>query len=131
VSGAPFFNRIRALGIVRPDDDRWAAGVAAGLARRWNVHPAAVRIGFVVLTLLGGFGVPLYGLGWLFLPHPDGRIHAQQVLLGKVTAGFFGAALAILLGAPDIRGPWLALLLLGLLVWRLGGQRGHGPARGC
>jgi phage shock protein PspC (stress-responsive transcriptional regulator) len=73
-----------------------AAGVAAGLFRRWDLDPIVVRVAFIVLTFLGGLGVCLYGLGWLFLPHPDGRIHAQQLLTGRITAGFVGALLATL-----------------------------------
>jgi len=122
--GAGFFDGIRSLGIVRPDDDRWAAGVAAGIARRWNLDPAVVRIAFVVLSVLGGLGVALYGLGWLLLPHPDGRIHAQQVLTGTVTAGFVGAALLLLCTAPT-HGPLLPLALVALVIWTLSHRRPH------
>jgi phage shock protein PspC (stress-responsive transcriptional regulator) len=128
--GARFFDAIRRLHIVRPDEGRWAAGVAAGLARRWNIHPTAVRIGFVLLTLLGGLGITLYGLGWLLLPHPDGRIHAQQVLTGTVTAGFIGAVLTVLaggpfFGGPFVHGPLLVLALIGFIVWRVTRHRRH------
>src|ERR671938_1368201 len=107
---AAFFDRIRRYGAVRPDDGRWFAGVAAGLARRWGVDPLLVRGGFVLLTVFGGIGLLLYGLGWLFLPHPDGRIHAQEVLRGVVTAGFIGGLLLVLLnlgGSGWSRGGWL------------------------
>ena len=95
---ARFFDTIRRSGVTRPDrgSGRMVAGVAAGLARRWNIDPIVVRVGFIVLTFLGGLGVSLYGLGWLFLPHPDGRIHAQHLLTGRITAGFVGALLATL-----------------------------------
>jgi phage shock protein PspC (stress-responsive transcriptional regulator) len=103
--GAKFFDAIRGLGVVRPDEGRWAAGVCAGLARRWSMNPMAVRGLFVLVSLLAGVGLALYGLLWLFLPHPDGRIHAQQVLTGTVTAGFIGAAIAVLFGGP-FAAPW-------------------------
>jgi phage shock protein PspC (stress-responsive transcriptional regulator) len=95
---ARFFDTIRRSGVTRPDrgSGRMVAGVAAGLARRWDVDPIVVRIAFIVLTFVGGLGVSLYGLGWLFLPHPDGRIHAQYLLTGRITAGFVGALLATL-----------------------------------
>ena len=125
--GARFFDGIRSLGIVRPDHDRWAAGVAAGLARRWNVDPAVVRIAFVVLSFFGGLGVALYGLGWLLLPHPDGRIHAQQVLTGTVTAGFLGAVL-LLLTTTHVQGPLLPLALVALVVWKLSTRHPHPAA---
>lgn len=92
------FDTIRRSGVTRPDrgSGRMVAGVAAGLARRWDLDPIVVRVAFILLTFLGGLGISLYGLGWLFLPHPDGRIHAQQLLAGRITAGFVGALLATL-----------------------------------
>jgi phage shock protein PspC (stress-responsive transcriptional regulator) len=139
---AHFFDRIRAFGAVRPDEGRWAAGVAAGLARRWGVDPLLVRGGFVVLALFGGIGLLLYGLGWLFLPHPDGRIHAQEVLGGTVTAGFVGGLLAVLadLGGSGWRhddwygprpfgGGLVVVALIALAVWWFAsGRHRHGPA---
>src|ERR671939_1716803 len=93
---AAFFDRIRSYGAVRPDGGRGAAGGAAGLPRRWGLDPVLVRGAFVLAALFGGIGLLLYGLGWLFLPHPDGRIHAQEVLRGTVTAGFVGGVLCVL-----------------------------------
>ena len=59
-----------------------------------------VRGLFVLVSLFFGLGQALYGLLWLLLPHPDGRIHAQQALCGAFTAGYFGAVIAVLLGRP-------------------------------
>jgi phage shock protein PspC (stress-responsive transcriptional regulator) len=36
------------------------AGVAGGLARYFDIHPVVYRVGFVVLTLLGGAGIIIY-----------------------------------------------------------------------
>jgi phage shock protein PspC (stress-responsive transcriptional regulator) len=44
------------------------AGVAVGLAEYLDVDPTLVRVGFVVLTFLGGLAVPLYLAGWLLIP---------------------------------------------------------------
>src|SRR5262249_26581839 len=44
----------------RPFDGRVLTGVAEGLARYFGVDTTLVRIGFVVLTVIGGAGVPLY-----------------------------------------------------------------------
>jgi phage shock protein PspC (stress-responsive transcriptional regulator) len=57
-----------AQSLCRPTDDRIVAGVAAGVARTLGIDPLIVRIGFVVLALLGAAGLPLYLAGWLLIP---------------------------------------------------------------
>ena len=52
----------------RSTTDRKIAGVAGGLGRAIGVDPVLVRVGFVILTIFGGFGALLYVLGWLLLP---------------------------------------------------------------
>ena len=52
----------------RPFGDRMLAGVASGLARYLGVDPMIVRIAFVVLTVVGGAGIPLYLAGLLLIP---------------------------------------------------------------
>ena len=52
----------------RPYQDRMLAGVAAGLARYFGVDATIVRIAFVVLTVFGGAGIPLYLAGLLLMP---------------------------------------------------------------
>ena len=52
----------------RPFADRMLAGVAAGLARYFGVDVTIVRIAFVVLTIVGGAGIPLYLAGLLLIP---------------------------------------------------------------
>jgi signal transduction histidine kinase/phage shock protein PspC (stress-responsive transcriptional regulator) len=49
-------------------DDRVLGGVAGGLARHLGMDPVHVRVAFVVLALLGGFGVVLYAGLWMMLP---------------------------------------------------------------
>jgi signal transduction histidine kinase len=46
----------------------WIAGVCAGIARRYGVDAALVRVAFVVATAAAGFGIPLYLLAWLVIP---------------------------------------------------------------
>jgi phage shock protein PspC (stress-responsive transcriptional regulator) len=52
----------------RPFQDRMLAGVSAGLARYFDVDVTIVRIAFVVLTIVGGAGIPLYLAGLLLIP---------------------------------------------------------------
>ena len=52
----------------RSTDDRMLAGVVGGLARYLDVDATLLRIVFVVLTVMGGAGVPLYLASWLLIP---------------------------------------------------------------
>jgi phage shock protein PspC (stress-responsive transcriptional regulator) len=52
----------------RPVHDRMLTGVAAGLAGYFGMDVAIVRIAFVVLTVAGGAGIPLYLAGLLLIP---------------------------------------------------------------
>lgn len=45
-------------------DDRVVAGVSGGLAREIGIEPGLVRLAFVVLFALGGWGAILYGATW-------------------------------------------------------------------
>lgn len=115
---ARFFDIIRRFGVTRPDrgSGRMVAGVASGLARRWDVDPIVVRVAFIVLTFVGGLGASLYGLGWLFLPHSDGRIHAQQLLTGRLSAGFVGALLATLAVTDGVAPLIVAAIAVAIIV---------------
>lgn len=57
--------------LTRSRSDRVVAGVAGGLARYFDVDPVLFRIGFVVITLMGGSGLLLYLAGWLLIPEED------------------------------------------------------------
>jgi phage shock protein PspC (stress-responsive transcriptional regulator) len=52
----------------RSRNNRMVAGVGGGLASYFQIHPAVFRVGFVVLTLLGGAGILIYGAAWLVMP---------------------------------------------------------------
>jgi signal transduction histidine kinase len=49
----------------------WLGGVCAGIARRYGIDPALVRLAFVIATAAGGAGIALYLLGWLVIPAGD------------------------------------------------------------
>jgi len=52
----------------RSTEDRMLAGVVGGLARYLDVDATLLRIAFVVLTVMGGAGVPIYLAAWLLIP---------------------------------------------------------------
>ncbi|MBT0767920.1 PspC domain-containing protein [Kineosporia sp. J2-2] len=105
-TGDEFFGRIRDLGAARPTEGRWVAGVASGLSRRLDIDQTLIRGTFVALTIVGGLGVALYGLCWMFLPRlEDGRIHLQEAIRGRFSPGFFAAGL-MSLAAIGGGGPW-------------------------
>ena len=54
--------------LIRPFQDRMLAGVAVGIAGYLGVDVTLVRIALVVLTFVGGVGIPLYLAGWLLIP---------------------------------------------------------------
>ena len=52
----------------RSSSDRMVAGVAGGLGRYFDINPGVFRLGFVVLTLLGGAGILVYLAAVLVMP---------------------------------------------------------------
>jgi len=52
--------------------DRKLAGVCAALAHHLNLPVTAVRVGFVLFTLVHGLGIALYALLWFSLPEEPG-----------------------------------------------------------
>jgi phage shock protein PspC (stress-responsive transcriptional regulator) len=88
---------------VRVREGRLLGGVCAGLARRWDVAPARVRLGFVVGSLLIGLGVLAYVAAWLILPSEgeNGATSGQRgiVALAQFTGALLGLATLALAGA--------------------------------
>jgi phage shock protein PspC (stress-responsive transcriptional regulator) len=65
---------------------RILGGVAAGLAEWLELDASVVRIGFVVLALLGGLAVPLYVAGWLLIPDEGANRSVAEEWLGHTGA---------------------------------------------
>ena len=53
----------------RPRNDRWIAGVCAGLARRFGVSSGLVRILFLLSCLLPGPQIVIYLVLWVMMPN--------------------------------------------------------------
>lgn len=120
------FAALRGTGIRRRTDDKWIAGVCSGLADRLGVDPVIVRVGLVVLTLLGGVGVTLYLVAWALLPNDRDQIAAERALRdgdgGSIVLLIF-AAFALFGGSwwshDSGWGFPFGLVLTGALVWWL------------
>jgi phage shock protein PspC (stress-responsive transcriptional regulator) len=52
----------------RSTTDRWIGGVCGGLARATGVESWVWRLIFAVLLFIGGTGLVLYVLLWIFVP---------------------------------------------------------------
>ncbi|MFI9814850.1 PspC domain-containing protein [Saccharothrix variisporea] len=81
----------------RPHAGRKIAGVAAGIAERYQIDPVIVRVAFVAMALCNGAGVLVYLLGWLFLPQEDDEVSAAESLVGRGRSAT-PAPLTVLLG---------------------------------
>ena len=58
--------------LVRPRENRMVAGVAAGVARYFDVDPTVVRIVFAILLVITWFTAGLaYAAAWLLMPEEE------------------------------------------------------------
>jgi len=112
----------------RSRSDRMLAGVCGGLARYFDLSPAFYRVGFVVLTLLGGAGILIYLAAVLVIPE-EGKAEsiAAEVLRERrekpwqvIGLGLLAAALAVLLARVTLwpRGDaaWVLVLVAGAII---------------
>src|SRR5215510_6270797 len=67
----------------RDPSNRLLGGVASGVAEHLGVDVTLTRVAFVILALLGGFGVVVYGALWVLLP--VGRPEPQSPGLDAAT----------------------------------------------
>jgi phage shock protein PspC (stress-responsive transcriptional regulator) len=111
--------------LVRSRDDRMVAGVCGGLAHYFDINPAFYRVGFVVLTLLGGAGILIYAAAALVIPD-EGRTDsvASAALRNRderpwpvIGLGLVGIALVVLVSRASL---WPAADLLWVLVLAAG-----------
>ena len=107
----------------------WLGGVCAGIARRYGVDPALVRLAFVIATAAGGFGIFLYALLWLVIPAGEAQ-RRRRLPTGRgaieVAAGTGLLLMSVLLGVREL-GIWFSdaivwpIVLIasgGALIWR-------------
>ncbi len=114
--------------------DRVIGGVAGGIADYFGIDPLLVRLAFVGFALLGGGGIVLYVLGWIFIPERgEGEVAGKAGRAAGVDAakylglGLIAVATLILVDGigfgPDGLGPlehiFFATILVGLGVYLL------------
>jgi phage shock protein PspC (stress-responsive transcriptional regulator) len=112
----------------RTSSDRMLAGVCGGLGRYFDLNPTVFRVGFVVLTLLGGAGVLVYLAAVIVMPSEGTeRSLAEQVLAERkerpwplIGLALVGVALIVLLSRaalwPTAGAGWIFVLVIGLVV---------------
>ena len=139
----------------RSQSDRMLAGVCGGLARYFDIHPAFYRVGFVVLTLIGGAGILIYIAAALVIPDEGEEDSIASAALRERRdrpLPLIGLALIALAGLvllsrvsiwPNGDAAWILLLIAGGIVLSFRTARGprrhrvkrrprpHAPARGA
>ena len=96
---------------VLADDDRLIGGVAAGIARELGLEPPWVRIGFILLFAVGGWGALLYGAAWAVMALASHRHHGTALPRSPKGATDVGRKLGFA----------LSVLGLAILVSQVGG----------
>jgi len=118
----------------RPREGRKIAGVAAAIARRYDIDPVLVRVGFVVAAFYG-IGAALYIAGWVLLPdEPGPSIPGRRDRKAWLLIPIAIAAVAGLGGASHSHGgvllPIVAVATLLFLLHRSRSARGVAGPRG-
>jgi phage shock protein PspC (stress-responsive transcriptional regulator) len=116
------------------------SGVCGGLGQYFDVNPVFYRAGFVVLTLLGGAGMLVYGAAVLVIPREGEtesiasdilRNHRRRplALVGLVLVTVAGVALLSHVPWHIHSDPfWIVILLVGaLMLWTQRGRRAPVP----
>src|SRR4029079_8165075 len=114
----------------RSSDAKILGGVAGGLGRYFDLSPAVFRLGFIVLTLLGGAGVLVYIAAVLVMPKEGEefsiaedilrkrRDHPARVVALGVIAVVLRSALVREDSWPSAGAAWFLVLVAGvILLW--------------
>jgi phage shock protein PspC (stress-responsive transcriptional regulator) len=65
--------------LYRDMDDRVVAGVCAGIAHYVNADPKWIRLGTLLISFVGGFGVLVYALLWIIMPKAKSRVEKMEM----------------------------------------------------
>jgi phage shock protein PspC (stress-responsive transcriptional regulator) len=121
----------------RSRSEKMLAGVCGGLGRYFDIAPAVFRLGFVVLTLLGGAGILVYIAAVLVMPKEGEESSVAEDVLKKrrehparlVALGLIAVAVLSLLARadtwPSAGASWFLVLTAGVvLLWTSSRRRG-------
>jgi phage shock protein PspC (stress-responsive transcriptional regulator) len=109
----------RPVSVAHRSNDRWLAGVCAGIAAFRGLNVVWVRVAFVAGALLGGLGIGLYVACWLILPSADGAEQSSEqagaVTLASACAAAAGLiVLALIAAVATVFGyGWIVFALAG------------------
>lgn len=85
--------------LTRGRDHKVLAGVCDGAGRYFDVDPVIFRVVLAVLSLTGGIGLIIYGMGWLVIPQEGERqSEAHRLLSGRIEGAPLTAVLMALVG---------------------------------
>jgi signal transduction histidine kinase/phage shock protein PspC (stress-responsive transcriptional regulator) len=91
-------------GLTRHRDDRYVAGVCAGVARWLSVDPTIVRLAVVVLTLGNGVGLLAYLVAWAILPEDPAPATPRPPAAGDPDPAAGSVGTAGMAGTADLTG---------------------------
>ena len=81
------------------DRNKVIAGVCHGAGAYFGVDPVIFRVVLVVLSLTGGIGLIVYGMGWLVIPQEgEQESEAHRLLSGRIEGAPLTAVLMALVG---------------------------------
>jgi phage shock protein PspC (stress-responsive transcriptional regulator) len=112
----------------RSADDRYLAGVSGGLGAYFDISPTFFRVGFAILTLVGGAGILLYAAAALVIPaEGSSESIASEALRRRRDRPWLLAGVALIAIAvvslfaqadfwPNSGFAWLLLLLGGIAI---------------
>lgn len=91
-------------------------GVATGIAARLGVDVTLVRLGFVLATVVSGFGAAVYVVAWLVLPCDEEGDWTDTILTRSLTDGrgmaivvaLVPIAVAVLVGISQLHLHWIS-----------------------
>ncbi|MEX2196229.1 MAG: PspC domain-containing protein [Thermoleophilaceae bacterium] len=124
---------------------RVIAGVCAGAARNLGIDALFLRVAFLVATMAGGIGIPLYGIAWAVIPRDETEDGPAAARFGgrpgskRIAAGVALLVLGVVLVmrqlgvwfSDELVWPLVLALAGGALIWRQSAGREQdepGPA---